>query len=105
MCVNPYDVDANVEAGTILNGFSDNEQLTVFVFATDAARNAQQLTTSLAVEMGDDTPPAFRASFPAAADVGAGFFALLLALDQAATAHFWWGLADNARHFTGCRLP
>jgi hypothetical protein len=51
--VGAVDVTADVVAGVLLNangvGFSDNERLTVFVCATDAAGNAQQLTTSIAV--------------------------------------------------------
>ena len=48
---------------------------------------------------GDDPPPAFRAGYPAAVDVDAGAFALLLGLDEASTAHYWL-LEDDAAHPT-----
>ena len=50
----------------------------VFVCATDAAGNAQRLTTTLAVVMADDAPPKFRAGYPAAVEVDAHAVTLLL---------------------------
>ena len=99
-------VTANVETGVVLRGgdglsgnngagndggvlFVENERYAIFVFATDAMGNAQRLTTSVAVIMADDTPPSFRAGYPAAVEVDAGSFDILLGLDEASTAHYW----------------
>jgi len=79
---------ADVEVSVTLSGFTDNEVLSVFVAARDGAGNLQGAATKLDLIMGDDSPPLFETGFPAADEIRAHSFELLVTLNEAGTVHY-----------------
>ena len=74
---------ANAEVAINLSGYSDNEVLSVFVVAEDAAGNLQSVPTKLDLIMGDDSPPQFVTGYPAADEIRDHSFELLVTLNEA----------------------
>ena len=78
-------VDLDATTGT---AFADNEVLSVFVVAEDAAGNLQATPTKVDVIMGDDTAPTYGAGYPYADQITATGFDLLIQLNEAGTSHY-----------------
>lgn len=80
---------ADTEVALTLTG-DENEVLSVFVVAEDTATpgNLQSSVTTVPLVMGDDSPPVFAPGYPAADEIDAHSFELLVRLDEAGTIHY-----------------